>query len=153
MLKHEPPVVYSALALAAVALAVSALSTTAHQADSQFEKNVVGLLKDLELLEGKGIDVRGLIHKLDEAIKLAELGEFDKAMGLVEEVRLEVALLKEVADRVYAYEAIRKYGLVIGILSIPALTYFLLPRAYLYLWFKCRRRWIVEERGGGGVSR
>jgi hypothetical protein len=96
-------------------------------------------------LYSKGLNVSDVIEKLNRAIVLYEENRPDEATRLVEEARSLIDDMSRVADRVYYTNMALKAITVTALASIPVLVYFLLPRAYLYLWFKSRRKWLVSR--------
>jgi hypothetical protein len=96
-------------------------------------------------LYSKGLDVSDVIEKLNRAIVLYEENRSEEAIRLVEEARSLIDDMSRVADRVYYTNMALKAITVTALASIPVLVYFLLPRAYLYLWFKSRRKWLVSR--------
>ena len=105
------------------------------------DAEVVNILNDL--------DYEDLVQKLDHVVKLIEGRDYDEARVLLSEIRAEVDLLKARAEEIYLYKSIYKYGLLGLVLSTPILVYILLPRVYLHLWFRFRRKWLVEKIGSG----
>ncbi len=81
---------------------------------------------------------------LDRAVDLASRGNYAEASVIVDSVRGNVSLLMGEAERIYLYNSIYRYGLAALILSLPLLVYLFLPRLYLMLWFRSRRRWVVR---------
>ncbi len=113
------------------------------------DAEVVNILNDLDYLYSRGVDIEDLVQKLDHVVKLIEGRDYDEARVLLSEIRTEVDLLKARAEEIYLYKSIYKYGLQGLVLSTPILVYILLPRIYLYLWFRFRRKWIVKKIGSG----
>ena len=109
-----------------------------------FDVEVGKLVKELGYLESKGVDVSSLIEDLDKAIKLYEMGERKEALKIIRSIEAEVSKLKAIANEVAMRRTIYKAVTVAALASIPVIVYFLLPRAYLYLWYLPRRKWIVE---------
>jgi hypothetical protein len=130
--------VYIALLLV---LAVSALPVVQ---GSDFDSEVGVLVEEAGRLYSKGVDVAVVIEKLDNAIALYESGRVDEAYAALSEARSMIMDLSSVADRVYYYNTMVKAVTVAVLAVIPIAIYLLLPRIYLYVWFKTRRKWIVR---------
>lgn len=104
------------------------------------------MMKDLEYLHGKGLEVKPVVEALNKAIEayykdnVAEANEYlKKARHLVEE-------LKPVAETVYLVNLLTKACTVATLASVPLIVYLVLPRLYLHLWFASHRKWIVVRR-------
>ncbi|ADI31976.1 DUF1616 domain-containing protein [Staphylothermus hellenicus] len=109
------------------------------------DSEVANVLKDIDYLYNHGVNVEDLVHKLDQAVKLINNGDYDRAKTILSGIKNEIASLKSKAETIYLYKTIYKYGLVAILLSLPILAYFLIPRIYLYLWYRLRRGWIVKR--------
>ncbi len=134
----------------AILLALTALlltSTIVAFCDS-LDDRISVLLKDLEYLNSKGVDVSKVVKDLNAVVKLYEANRIEEAMSLLNNVSLEVKVLKSQAENVYLRNAVVRYGAIAFTLSIPVIAYFAIPRIYLYIWFKLHRSWIVERRRG-----
>lgn len=103
------------------------------------------LLRQLQDLHNKDINVTTLVQQLNEAVQLASEGKREQAKYIIDNVERNITKLQAIADHHYhvvlAYKAI-EVGLI---LSFPVLFYFGFPRLYLYIWFRLRRRWIVKD--------
>lgn len=111
---------------------------------SDFDSEVGVLVEEAGRLYSKGVDVAVVIEKLDNAIALYESGRVDEAYAALSEARSMIMDLSSVADRVYYYNTMVKAVTVAVLAVIPIAIYLLLPRIYLYVWFKTRRKWIVR---------
>jgi hypothetical protein len=89
--------------------------------------------------------VTDAVRLLDNAVKAFEDGNYSEAFRLLNASLNRIAELEAVADRIYMLNLFTK-ALIIAILTaIPLLIYVFLPRLYLYLWFRSRRRWVVRR--------
>ena len=127
-----------------IPLLIIALTSLSIVNATAFDVEVGKIVKDLEYLESKGIDVSKLVEQLDRAIKLYENGNRVEAEKILLNISREVVALKSIANDVAIRILITKIATVAALASIPLLVYLLLPRAYLYLWYLSRRRWVVE---------
>lgn len=109
------------------------------------DSEVASVLKDIDYLYNHGVNVDDLVHRLDQAVKLINNGDYDRAKTILSGIKNEIGSLKNKAETIYLYQTIYKYGLVALLLSLPILAYFLTPRIYLYLWYRLRRGWIVKK--------
>jgi hypothetical protein len=127
-----------------VLLLVLALSALPVVQGSDFDSEVGVLVEEAGKLYSKGVDVAMVIEKLDNAIALYESGRVDEAYAALSEARSMIMDLSSVADQVYYYNTLVKAVTVAVLAVIPIAIYLLLPRIYLYVWFKTRRKWIVR---------
>jgi hypothetical protein len=111
----------------------------------QLDKVVGDLVHRLRELSAKGVNVTPVLVKLDEAIAAYERGDVESAERALDEAISVLSELEARADEVYRFIVLSKVLAVAGLVSIPILVYTLLPRVYLYLWFKTRRRWLVRR--------
>ncbi|MCX8205512.1 MAG: hypothetical protein N3H31_07680 [Candidatus Nezhaarchaeota archaeon] len=121
---------------------VVALLSTASPADDphpEFYK-LYGRIADLAV---RGVDVDELVRLLSSALDLLESGELGEASRVLSELEGMVSELEEEASAIVLEKSIAKYATVAALLSFPVAVYLLLPRAYLYLWYSSRRRWLV----------
>jgi hypothetical protein len=125
-------------------LLVLALSALPVVQGSDFDSEVSVLVEEAGRLYSKGVDVAVVIEKLDNAIALYESGRVDEAYAALSEARSMIMDLSSIADRVYYYNTLVKAVTVAVLAVIPIAIYLLLPRIYLYVWFKTRRKWIVR---------
>jgi hypothetical protein len=103
--------------------------------------------KDVVELGRLGMDVSGLVSKLSVALDLISDGSPDslsKAESLINDVRSEVYRLKSEANYYVMHRSLYKYSVVAVLALIPLAIYYLLPRIYLIIWFRLRRRWVVK---------
>lgn len=124
-------------------LLTSAVNTVPNDVMSDF----LVVYKDVVELGRLGIDVSGLVSKLSVALDLISDGSPDslsKAESLINDVRSEVYRLKSEANYYVMYRSLYKYSVVAVLALIPLATYYLLPRIYLIIWFRLRRRWVVK---------
>lgn len=94
-------------------------------------------------LSRKGVEVSQYADPLNEVLRLLEVGDLDDATKLMNLIEANLSRLEARADEIVLMKSVTKYSTVAAILAIPLLTYFLLPRAYVYAWFRSRRRWMI----------
>jgi len=137
--------------LLAILLSIAVPATVLHAAGfdredvDQVISEALDLLKRVQKLSSKGLNVTALVSELDDVVELAQSGEVRLAEAKLSSLRERVVELESIADRIYLASTILKYVKIAGVLSIPIIFYLLFPRLYLYLWFRARRRWIVRE--------
>ncbi len=90
------------------------------------------------------VDVSSILDRLNYVDKLIKSGQCSKALDELAELSNNVKILKENAYSIKLRYELTRYSLVAFLLSIPVLVYFLLPRLYLYIWYRTHRKWIVE---------
>ncbi|MEM4869109.1 MAG: hypothetical protein QW081_01750 [Desulfurococcaceae archaeon] len=114
------------------------------EAENSVLNEIENLISELEYLHSRGLCVDDVVDLLNKAIEEYSRGNTQSAIAYLEEAKQRVVYLKPVAERVYL-EILITRGLTVAILaSIPLLIYFVLPRVYLYVWFKLHRRWIIR---------
>jgi hypothetical protein len=111
----------------------------------QLDKVVGDLVHRLCELSAKGVNVTPVLVKLDEAIAAYERGDVESAERALDKAISILSKLEATADEVYRFIVLSKVLAIAGLASIPILVYTLLPRVYLHLWFKTRRRWLVRR--------
>ena len=108
----------------------------------------MNVYRDVVSLARRGIDVSKLVHELSKVLDLINRGDSEsltKARSMLIDISNQVEMIKSRASNVILINNIIKYGTVASIISIPILFYFLFPRIYIALWFRIRRRWIIES--------
>lgn len=121
-------------------------STTRALCEDPHEKflSIYGRVVDLAL---KGIDVHQYVVALNEALQLLESNKSEEAVELMNRIDSDLRELESRAGNIVFTKTLSKYTTATAILSLPAIVYFLLPRLYIYVWFRSRRRWVlVNER-------
>ncbi len=131
-------------ALAALALLAPAIAL-AQTAGHDVETRVTALYTDAYRLAKRGIDVSTVIHELDKALKLARRGDVEEAQRLLDDASARLQQLESGASSTLLRARLEKFLAVAVLAAIPVATYLLLPRLYLRLWYKSRRRWVVEH--------
>jgi hypothetical protein len=111
---------------------------------SDVDIRIAGILDKAKNLYMKGVNVTDVVRKLDEVVELYERGDIDRAREILNDTEVEVLELEKIADNVYRSIVISKAITIAFLLSIPVAVYYFLPRVYLYIWFKLRRRWLVR---------
>jgi hypothetical protein len=111
---------------------------------SDVDIHIAGILDKAKNLYMKGVNVTDVVRKLDEVVELYERGDIDRARDILNDTEVEVLELEKIADNVYRSIVISKAITVAFLVSIPVAVYYFLPRVYLYIWFKLRRRWLVR---------
>ena len=95
-------------------------------------------------LHSMGVNTTSVVEKLSSAVEAYEHGDSEKAWALLNEARKIVEELEKGAGGTYSRLLLLKATTVALLASIPIAVYLLLPRAYLYLWFRVRRKWVVR---------
>ncbi|MCC6017287.1 MAG: hypothetical protein LM582_09660 [Desulfurococcaceae archaeon] len=111
---------------------------------SDVDIRIAGILDKAKNLYMKGVNVTDVVRKLDEVVELYERGDIDRARDILNDIEVEVLELEKIADNVYRSIVISKAITIAFLVSIPVAVYYFLPRVYLYIWFKLRRRWLVR---------
>lgn len=135
------------LLLTSLLITYSVISAEASSVD-EVRKEFIDVYVDVAKLGREGINVTSLVHELGKALKLIDEGSNEsllKAKAIIDHVKSEVRKLKAEAPRIILMDNLRKYLIIAALACIPIAFYFLLPRAYLLIWFRVRRRWVVES--------
>jgi len=96
----------------------------------------------------RGINVSSIVDELGIVLDLINNGDnysLKRASELLDNIENKLLPLERNADNILLMENLRKYSIVGAIMSIPLLFYLLFPRLYLAIWFRVRRRWVVEK--------
>ncbi|WFO74577.1 hypothetical protein J4526_05695 [Desulfurococcaceae archaeon MEX13E-LK6-19] len=109
------------------------------------DNKIVEAYKIVYKLGRMGIDVKNLIDKLNEAQKLIDEQHYDEAEKLIDEVLEDARRLEEQAPSIVFWRDFTKAMTVVCLASIPVLTYLFLPRIYLDMWYKLKRKWVVKK--------
>lgn len=110
---------------------------------SDLDGDVGSLVERASELYSKGIDISIIIEKLNNAIVSYEEGNVNESSRLLGEARGLIENMSTIAYSVYFSNIVFKAIIVVLLATIPVLVYILLPRFYLYLWYKSRKKWIV----------
>jgi len=114
---------------------------------SEIDSLVSSIMKDLEYLKSREVNVSSLIHRVNEDIKGLEKDPGNTTyIKDLENIREEIKALKSDAENIYIINNIIRYSTAVGIGLVPIAVYILLPRIYLYIWYRTRRRWVVQVR-------
>jgi hypothetical protein len=112
---------------------------------SDFDSEIGVLVEKAGELYSKGLNITVVLGKLNRAIALYEEGDVEDANMLLSEVNSLIGDMRALADRVYLVNMVIKIVTVLVLAVIPLAVYFLLPRIYLYVWYKTRRKWILSR--------
>lgn len=114
---------------------------------SSFDMRVGALTDRISRLEEMGANVTGLVERVNDAVRLASTGRVDEANRMLDGVEANITRLEPIVEHEYRIRLVEKYSLAGFLLALPLLVYWGLPRLYLALWYRSRRRWLVEEQG------
>ncbi|MEM4752444.1 MAG: hypothetical protein QXR55_02980 [Sulfolobales archaeon] len=118
-----------------------------HAGVEDVEKEFLSIYKELVELSTLGIDVSDLIKELSVILELMDDGSNEsitKAESLLKDIRTRLEILKSKASYEILYVNLIKYSSITLLALIPVATYLLLPRVYLKVWFKVRKRWVIR---------
>lgn len=124
------------------------LTSVINAVPNDLASEFLAVYREVLELDALGVDVSGLVSKLSLALDLMSDGapeSVSKAELIISEVRSEVSRLKSEANYYVMYRSLLKYSAIAAFALIPVATYFLLPRIYLIMWFRFRRRWVVKH--------
>jgi len=138
-----------ALSVAAIGLISIASPPEGIEGQSVWDKWLYAYRLVIELSRS-GINVSEHLELLNQSLHYIEIGDYDKASRILDQVIPELEN-DYIALGSYAFqENVRKYSIVAALLSLPPLFYYLFPRAYLEVWYRLKRNWIVVSRDEPG---
>lgn len=136
----------SCMAVTLLALALLAPVVAAAQPAGQgVEDRILALYGEAYRLSKRGVDVSDVVHRLDRALRLARQGDVEDASRVLDEAEALLSQLSGQASSTLLKARLEKYLAAAALASLPVLTYLLLPRLYLKIWYRSRRRWVVER--------
>ncbi len=109
------------------------------------EEKVKTLFNEVYVLSERGINVSSAVEELDKGVKALNQGQCNKAETYLQSAEDKINALRENADTVILQKNIIKWATVGILAAIPIVTYLLLPRIYMGLWFRYRRKWKVRK--------
>jgi hypothetical protein len=126
-------------------LLVYILLTPIIASTQDFDSVIAEYIARVRRLEAKNVDTTQVVELINEAVEKYQEEDETRALQILGEVDSLLDSLERSVDQVYYQYVFTKAITVIVLALIPILVYTLLPRVYLYLWFKTRKRWIVRE--------
>ncbi|RLG60686.1 hypothetical protein DRN84_04330 [Candidatus Geothermarchaeota archaeon] len=93
----------------------------------------------------EGINVTSIVHELNTVVKYIDDGDPSKALDLLTKISSEVSDLEDRSGDIILWNNIYRYGSVAILLSIPVLAYLIIPRVYIEIWYRLRRRWSIAR--------
>jgi hypothetical protein len=96
-------------------------------------------------LSVEGLNTSQVIKDLDKAVKLMDSGKCREASELLSKASQELKVMSSSAGAEVMRKEAVKWSTVAVLASLPVITYLLLPRAYLRLWFRYRKKWRVRK--------
>lgn len=126
-------------------LLVYILLTPIIASTQDFDSVIAEYIARVRRLEAKNVDTTQVVELINEAVEKYQEEDETRALQILGEVDFLLDSLERSVDQVYYQYVFTKAITVIVLALIPILVYTLLPRVYLYLWFKTRKRWIVRE--------
>ena len=91
------------------------------------------------------VNVTDIVSEMNIAIKYIDNGQYDNADKLLNKIDSQVTHLEDISGNILFWSNFWRYFTVAVLLSIPVLTYFILPRLYITIWYRLRRRWIAKR--------
>lgn len=102
------------------------------------------LMRDLEYLHERGVNVSPIVYQLNKAIESYRSGDLESSLSHIHEARALIERYRGEAESIYMSILVMKMVMLIALFSIPLIVYLLLPRVYLYIWFKLHKKWVVR---------
>lgn len=138
-------------ALVLTAIATNAPAVFCREPITEYMDRVSEIIVKLEELSRVGMNTSSVENYLNSALRLlskSELSDIEKNW-----VENNLTLAEKELEKLWAskssFQLWKNMHLTITIallLTIPLATYFFLPKAWAYVWFKTRRKWIVKKR-------
>lgn len=126
-------------------LLITPLLNPQHVVGRDIYMEITYFMKDLEDLHRMGVNVGLVVDLLNKAMGRYREGDEAEAQRYLDEARRVINELKLIAESVY-FKALVTKMITVGLLaSLPIAVYLILPRMYLYIWFRLHRRWIVRR--------
>jgi len=104
------------------------------------------VVKSLEELSSKFVDVGEAVDYLDQLLKACSRGDVGEASSIYSRLAESLSSLREYSERRFQEVIAYRITYTVFLALLPLLTYTLLPRVYLYLWYLARRKWAVVRR-------
>jgi len=133
------------LFLALIALATLSSSPVASQ-DPCSPEVLSEVVRSLEELGSKFVNVGEAVEYLDQLLKACSRGDVGEASSVYSRLAEALNSLREYSWRRFQEVIAYRVAYTVSLALLPPLTYILLPRAYLYLWYLARRKWAVVRR-------
>ncbi len=99
-------------------------------------------------LSEAGLNVSDYVILMNEALAAIDEGKYSRAEALLDEVEPLINDSYAGLSNYLLFRLVIKYVTVTAVLLVPPLFYYLFPRAYLSIWFRLRRRWVVVNGKG-----
>jgi len=139
----RPPSWALAACLALVALSIALLPQVAVAEVADPYTKLYELYVRVAKLASQGIDVGDVVEYLSRALKFLELERYADALEELERAEVILSELELSAGSVVLRMRLSKYGTAVALALVPVAIYVLLPRVYVYAWYRARRRWLV----------
>lgn len=138
--------------LVIAALVIAALAAQAVEAQAPADEGarvwqeLVQAYRIVADLSQAGINTTEYVRELRQALQAIDGGDYGRAQEILDRVMPQLQSLEGQRDSYVLMSNARKYATAAAILAIPPLTYYLLPRAYLRIWYRLRRNRIVVRK-------
>lgn len=143
-MKPAKTVIIALMALTATAALTALAQTTPTYENTEAWSRWVQAYRILAELSKAGMNTTQYTQKLRQALQALRQGNYQQAQDILDQTTPELRQLHAQKESYILADNIRKYATVAAILSIPPLTYYLLPRAYVKTWYRLRKKWIME---------
>lgn len=98
-------------------------------------------------LRMSGVDVDSIIKELNDVLVKWQIGKITDSefMRKLEEIDHKASILEEKTGEAKMIIGLLTVLSISFLIIMPALFYWLFPMFYLYIWFRVRCRWVIEE--------
>lgn len=104
----------------------------------------INIYVEVAYLSDKGLNVTHLTEQLKELYKAILVNDTEKAHLLISSLWKNLEETKREASKELVLRKIEKGAIVTFFACLPLLVYLLLPRIYLYVWYKTKKRWVIK---------
>lgn len=115
-----------------------------HNEDLYYRRFLDSYIEIVKLSQ-QGVDVSNEVKMLKELHKNLVNGTTENINEMLDKIEADVAKLKQEAPRIILMNNLVKALTIIGMVFIPLFLYILIPRIYLYLWYRARKRWVIKS--------
>lgn len=136
---------FALLSISAFALGEGAKALAQVDANSTIWQQWLDAYSKVSEMSRAGMNVSSYVFYLQQSLSLMQNGDLEKARALLESVIPQIDASYQQLGSFIFWKNAEKYLTVALIALIPVLFYIYFPRAYLSIWYRARRKWVIEE--------
>ena len=92
-----------------------------------------------------GVNTSFYIDKLNYVVYLIKHRDYINAYKLLKTIDEQVSIVLSELPSIEFYRNVIKYATAGILLAIPILSYYLIPRIYVFLWYRARKQWVIKS--------